>query len=715
MSYIQYDKDQDNLVTLTLDDPDMPVNVMNGAFIDGLDEAVERLEQEAGDISGVIITSGKDTFFAGGDLEEIIAVTPENCEAYFNKVMRIKKAMRRLECLGKPVVSAINGVALGGGYEICLATHHRIALNSRKVLVGLPEVTLGLLPGGGGVIRLVRLLGLQKALPFLTEGTKLSAQDALQSGVVDALAETKEDMLAQAKAWIAANPEAVQPWDAVDFTFPGGSTNNPDIQAFVGAATAKLQASKRDLYPAPKAILCAAVESMQVDFDTANLLEARYLTELAQSSVAKNMITTFFQMNKLNGGESRPNGFAPSKVSKIGILGAGMMGAGIAYAAAKCGIEVVLKDISQEAAEKGKSYSDTVASGLIAKGRMSEEKKQSLLSLIKPTASVEDLHGCELVIEAVFENRELKAQVTKETEAQLADDVIFASNTSTLPITGLATAYSKPNNFIGLHFFSPVDRMKLVEIICGKETSDETLAKAYDFVTQIKKVPIVVNDSRDFYTSRVYESYCDEGAWLLADGVDPALIENAAQQSGMPAGPLASVDAVSQKLVYSVKSQAKKDFEAEGNPFPEASQPPYIWVDRLTNEFDRKGKAFGAGYYEYPKGAKKYLWPELRNLQPSDKPKVPVQDIKDRILFRQCVEALRCLEEGVLRNVIDCNIGSMLGIGFPPYTGGQLQYINTYGLRKFTARAQELADAYGERFTPPQLLLEHAESEKAFV
>ncbi len=718
MNYANYEKDADGIVTLTFDDPDSKVNVMNSNFLDGLGRALDRLEADIDNVTGLIITSGKDTFFAGGDLEEIAQVDQDSVEAYYNKVLHVKSLLRRIERLGKPAVAAINGAALGGGYEICQACHRRVALDDAKVSIGLPEVTLGLLPGGGGVVRLVRMLGLKKALPLLLEGTRVRVGDALDTGLVDELAADRHDMLAKAKAWIQANPKAIQPWDQRGFEYPGGGLDSAEMRQFVTFAAAGLKAKTRDLYPAPKAILCAAVESMRVDIDTADRIESRYLAKLATTQVSKNMISTFYQMNRLRAGESRPKGFETSSVSRIGILGAGMMGSGIAYSAASVGIDVVLKDVCLEAAEKGKAYSDAVCSKQIARVAMSDADKSALLSRITPTADTADLAECELVIEAVFEDRELKSSVTKETEAVLGNNVIFASNTSTLPITGLAEASGTPQNFIGLHFFSPVDRMKLVEIICGEQTSDETLARAYDFVSQLRKIPIVVNDSRNFYTSRVFESGCDEGAWLLSDGVEPARIENLAQQAGMPVGPLASVDAVSQQLVYSVKHQAKKDFEQEGRDFPAADQPPFQWITRMVEEFDRKGKVHGAGYYEYFKDAdgkrRKRLWPGLSKAQPTAVKSVPDCDIVDRVLYRQCIEAVRCLEEGVLRSVVDCNIGSMMGIGFPAWTGGQLQFINACGVAAFTDRARQLADAYGERFAPPQLLLDMADNDQVF-
>jgi len=718
MSYVSYKKDNDGVVTVVFDDPGAKVNVMNSGFINGLNEAVGRLEAERETVTGVIIASGKDTFFAGGDLNELIAVDSTNVGAFFDRVMRIKSLFRRMEKLGRPVVAAINGAALGGGFEICLACHGRIALNDKRVVVGLPEVTLGLLPGGGGVVRLTRLLGLKKALPLLLEGTSVPAARALDLGLIDGLATDRDDLVQKAKAWISSHPNPVQPWDDRAFQFPGGGLESPAMRTYVTFAAADVQAKTQGLFPAPRAILCAAVEGMQVDIDTADRIEARYLAHVATSQVAKNMISYFFQMNRLRSGESRPTGFEKSSVSRLGILGAGMMGSGIAFMAAQAGIDVFLKDLDIATAEKGKSYSDVVASKLVASGKMSEAQKVALLSRIQATGQASDLAGCDLVIEAVFEDRALKRKVTEEIDAVLADDAIFASNTSTLPITGLAQAFSRPTDFIGLHFFSPVDRMKLVEIICGKQTSDATLARAYDFVRQLGMVPIVVNDSRDFYTSRVFESGCDEGAWLLSDGVEPARIENLARAAGMPVGPLASIDAVSEQLVYLVKTQARKDFEHEGRAFPAADEPPFQWIVRMVEEFDRRGKAYGAGFYDYLKDADgrryKVLWPGLLDAQPAPTRQVSDQDVRDRILYRQSIEAVRCLEEGVLRSVVDCNIGSILGIGFPKYTGGQLQYINACGVAAFATRAQELADSYGERFTPPRLLLDKAAAGSVF-
>jgi 3-hydroxyacyl-CoA dehydrogenase/enoyl-CoA hydratase/3-hydroxybutyryl-CoA epimerase len=711
MSGFRYEKDSDKIVTITMDMPGQPVNTMSDAFHIYLKETMETLEQD--DIAGVILTSGKETFFAGGDLNGILAYTPALKEERFERSMTMKARLRRLETLGVPVVAAINGAALGGGYEICQCTHHRIAMKNPKSLIGLPEVTLGLLPGGGGVTRLPRMLGLEKALPLLLEGTKLAPEKALEAGLVDDLAEDREELLAKAKAWIKANPEAQQPWDVKGYKIPGGDPSQPKIRSLISMAPSALRKKTRGLYPAPEAILAAAVECAQVDLETALRIESRYFLDIIATPVAKNLITNFFQTNKIKSGASRPQGFEKSKVNKVGILGAGMMGAGVAYAAAKVGIEVVLKDTSLENAEKGKDYSVKLLDKQLAKGRTTEEKKASLLALITATAEAKDLAGCELIIEAVFEDTDLKAKVTQEAEAFLVEGGVFASNTSTLPITGLAEASKDAASFIGLHFFSPVDRMPLVEIICGEMTSDQTLARAFDFVQQIRKTPIVVNDSRGFYTSRVFSTFIDEGCALLLDGVDPLLIDNLAKLAGMPVGPLTVQDEVSQQLSAKIKAANRKMTEAEGGVWVETASERVLKV--VTGEHGRLGRAYNGGFYDYPEEGGKQVWPKLHELFGQPNVQIGDDEIKDRLLFRQVIEAVKCFEEGVLRSVADCNIGSILGIGFPPHTGGQLQYINTYGIDKFVARAKELAQKYGERFEPPALLLEKAAKGEKFA
>jgi len=709
-----YEKDDNNIVTITMDMQGKSANTMDDSYIPAMELAVSRLEQDLneGTLSGVIITSAKDTFFAGGDLNSLLALKEEDRESFFTQVETVKSQLRRLETLKVPVVAAINGAALGGGYEIALACHHRIAIDN-KAIVGLPEVQLGLLPGGGGTVRLIRKLGLLTAFPILTEGKQFKAEAALAMTLIDDVADSAESMIQKAKAWISENPNAQQPWDMRGFKIPGGSPSNPKIVQMLAIAPSIMRSKTKGLMPAPEAIMSAGVEGAQVDFDTALRIESRYFVNLVLSPVAKNMISTFFfGLNKLNSGASRPKNFERNKVKKVGVLGAGMMGAGIAYCAARAGIEVVLKDVSQENAEKGKSYSDKVLTKQVSRNRLTTDKKEQILSRILATDKAEDLSGCDLVIEAVFESVKLKHQVAQEVENIVNSDAVIASNTSTLPITELAKGVNNSENFIGLHFFSPVDKMPLVEIICGKNTSDSTLAKAFDFVLQIKKTPIVVNDSRGFYTSRVFSTFLDEGAALLEDGVAPIVIENLASGAGMPVGPLAQQDEVSQRLAWEILSANKKYMQSKGLALEESSAERV--VGKMVNEHERLGKAFGGGYYDYAKDGTKQLWSKLAEVFPAKENNISHDDVKERLLFRQAIESVKCLEENVLRSVLDGNIGSVFGIGFPPHTGGAFQYINSYGLNNFINRAQVLIEKYGERFTPPQLLITKAQANENF-
>jgi 3-hydroxyacyl-CoA dehydrogenase/enoyl-CoA hydratase/3-hydroxybutyryl-CoA epimerase len=714
---IRYEKGQDNIVVLTIDMPGQSANTMNAAYREAMGATVARLEAEKDSIAGVIITSAKKTFFAGGDLNELIKVTKADAKPFYDMILNIKGQLRRLETLGKPVVAAINGAALGGGWEICLACHHRIALNTSSVQLGLPEVTLGLLPGGGGVVRMVRLLGLEKALPYLAEGKKIRPDAALKAGLIHDLAETPEEMLAKARAWVLANPNAVQPWDVKGYKIPGGTPSTPAVAQMLAIAPSVLRDKTKGCFPAPEKIMCAAVEGVQVDFDTAQIIEARYFTELTCGQVAKNMIGTFwFQLNEINAGSSRPQGFPQYVTRKVGVLGAGMMGAGIAYVSAAAGIEVVLKDVSIEAAEKGKAYSAGLLDKKVSRGQMTAEKRDAFLARIKPTVSDADFEGCDLIIEAVFEDRELKGRVTAATEAAALPDAVIASNTSTLPITGLATAVQKQDKFIGLHFFSPVDKMPLVEIIRGARTSDETLARGFDYVLQIKKTPIVVEDSRGFFTSRVFGTFTNEGIAMLGEGVSAAMIETEARKAGMPVGPLAISDEVSMSLMEHIRQQIK-DLAAEGKQAPQ--HPAFAVIDLMLKEYKRPGKAAGGGFYDYPAagapaGGRKHLWPELKTRFEKADAQISQEDVRDRLLFIQAIETVRCLEEGVLKSVADANIGSIFGIGFAAWTGGALQFINQYGVKDFVARAQYLAEQYGERFLPPALLLEKAAKGEMF-
>ncbi|MEO9523564.1 3-hydroxyacyl-CoA dehydrogenase NAD-binding domain-containing protein [Marinobacter alexandrii] len=716
MSAIRYDLGSDQILTLTIDMPGQSANTMNGAFREALTETVAQVKCDLDDLRGIIITSAKKTFFAGGDLKELHKVTRADAQAFEAMVNGLKADMRALETCGKPVVAAINGSALGGGLEIALACHHRVALNDDKLQLGLPEVTLGLLPGGGGTQRLPRMIGLEAAFPYLMEGKKVNPAAALKAGIVDELVDSTDDLITRARAFIEANPSCQQPWDQKGFSLPGGAPQHPAMAQKLAIAPAMLKQKTKGCYPAPERILSAAVEGAQVDFDNGSLIETRYFAELVIGQVAKNMTGTFwFQLNAIKAGGSRPNGIEKESFRKVGVLGAGMMGAGIAYSTATRGIEVVLKDVSVENAEKGKSYSDKLLAKKVSRGRMTEEQKAEILGRIKATDSADDLDGCDLVIEAVFEDSDLKAKVTQEAEPKLKPNGIFASNTSTIPITQLAEASNAPENFIGLHFFSPVDKMQLVEIIVGKNTSDDTLARAFDYVQQIGKIPIVVNDSRGFFTSRVFGTFVNEGICMLGEGIHPASIENAGVLSGMPVGPLAISDEVSLTLMRHIRDQSKKDTEAAGNTW--RPHPAEAVIDQMLDQHARKGKAAGAGFYAYPASGKKHLWPELESqfVDAGKARSAALQDLKDRILFIQAIETVRCLEEGVLRTIEDANVGSIFGIGYAPWTGGAIQFINQYGVRAFTDRAQELAQQHGERFAPPKLLLEKAEANAPFA
>lgn len=707
---IHYAKDEQHIVTLTLDLPGRSANVINAEFGAALANVLARLQAEA-DLAGVIVTSAKKTFMAGGDLAWLYAVT--DAAEVFHSTETFKASFRQLETLGVPVVAAINGAALGGGLELALACHHRIVLNNPRIKIGFPEVTLGLLPGGGGVTRLPRLIGLQAAFPLLTEGTQLNPEAAKAAGLIDALAEDKVEMQAQARAWIVANPQAVQPWDKPGYRIPGGDPKHPRVAQMLSVAPAMLKKRSYGNYPAPEAILSAMAEGTVVDFATASRIESRYFAQLATSQVAKNMINAFwFQLNEISSGASRPQTVPQRVTHTVGVLGAGMMGHGIAYVTAVSQTNVILKEVTLEQAEAGKAKIAALLDKRVAKGKLGATQREEILARIQPTADVADLAGCDLIIEAVFEDRDLKAKVTQEAEEVLAETAVFASNTSTLPITGLAVASKRPQNFIGLHFFSPVEKMKLVEIIVGAETSPDTLAKAFDFVLKIGKTPIVVNDSRGFYTSRVFGTYLQEGLALLGEGQHPRAIESAGLQAGMPVGPLALADEVSLGLMLHIREQTRKDLLAEGKSVP--GHPSDAVVDVMTGEYGRYGKARGAGFYSYPEGGKKHLWPELPIIFPSQGEPLSQVEMMERLMFAQALETVRCLEENVVTSVADANIGAIFGWGFAPFKGGTLQYINDYGLAAFVERSQVLAGKYGERFAPPAKLLAMREAGKVF-
>ncbi|GAB3198685.1 3-hydroxyacyl-CoA dehydrogenase NAD-binding domain-containing protein [Nocardioides hungaricus] len=735
-SAVRYDKDADGIVTLTLDDPTASANTMNELYQESMAAAVQRLYDElAADpdsVTGVVIASAKKTFFAGGNLKSMVQATREDAAAVFAMGEAVKAGLRRLELFPRPVVAAINGAALGGGFEICLACNHRIAVDDDSVKIGLPESTLGLLPGGGGVTRVVRLLGLQAGLmDVLLPGTQFKPSTAKEKGLVDELVATREELVPAAKAWIRANPEESQnPWDKPGYQMPGGSPTSPALAGFLPAFPALLRKqTKGAVYPAPRAILSAAVEGAGLDFDTASRIESRYLTNLIVNQGSKNMIQAFFfDLQAINAGRLRPEGVPPFKATKVGVLGAGMMGAGIAYSCARAGMQVVLKDVAQDAAERGKAYSERLNAKAISRGRLTEERSRELLDRITPTADPADLAGCDLVIEAVFEDPSLKQQVFAEVAPYVTGhgrgDALLCSNTSTLPITELAAGVDRPADFIGLHFFSPVDKMPLVEIIRGRETSDVALAKAYDVVQQIRKTPIVVNDSRGFYTSRVIGTQVMEGLAMLAEGCHPVSIERAATQAGYPVGPLQLSDELNMELMAKIQQASADAAAREGLSWvPSAGEAV---VARMI-ELGRPSRLKGAGFYEYDESGKRAgIWPGLAETFPVAAEAIPIEDMRERMLFIEALETAKCFEEGVIESAAAANIGSIMGIGFPAMTGGAAQFMQGYearppsgapgqvGLGAFVARADELAETYGDRFRPSAYLRDLAASNGSF-
>ena len=690
---------EDGIATITFDELGSPVNTMCQDWQEDLTEVTAQVVKDKEQIRGIILASAKTTFFAGADLKGTMRLQPSDAPMVFRQIEQTKKNFRTLETLGKPVVSCLNGAALGGGWEVAMTGHYRIAVDDSKIQFGMPEVTLGLIPGAGGITKMTRLLGLMGAQPYILESRLFDPREALELGVVHELVTDAGQLREKAMAWIDANPTAIQPWDDKAYKMPGGGPSNPKIASALVVAPAMMKKTSRGLYPAPEYALAAMVEGALVDFDTALRIESRYLAKLMVGPVARNMINTFFfNLNAIKSGQSRPKGVPRFKPTRVGVLGAGMMGAGIAFVQASRGINTVLKDVSMEKANTGKGYSVKITQARVDKGRMGLPEQAELLARITPTDQAADLQGCELIIEAVFEQRALKASVTRDAEPMLAAGGFFASNTSTLPISGLATASAHPDKFVGIHFFSPVDKMKLVEIIRGKQTDDETVARAFDYVQALGKIPIVVNDSRGFYTSRTFGTFVNEGTTMLSEGIPAAVIENAGIQCGMPVGPLAVIDETSLSLGTHVLDQTRADYAAEGKTYE--AGPGQLLVERMVKEFKRPGRAGGGGFYDYPaeKGARKTLWPGLRQL--FEKPDVAwdMQEVKDRILYRQAIETARCLDENVLTSVHDANIGSIFGIGFPAWTGGAMQFIYSTGIDAFCTRAATLATKFGAGF-----------------
>jgi len=705
----------DGVALVTLDLADRSMNVFTPAFTRDLSDVVHQLETRA-DIVGAVITSGKTGgFLAGADLTDFVNVhdrglTPQEAASL---VAPAADALRRLERCGKPVAAAINGLALGGGYELCLACHHRVLVDHPKAFVGLPEVTVGLLPGGGGTQRLPRLIGIAQALPLLLSGRHVGGAEALKLGMVDAVVPAGE-LLDTARRWLLAHPGARQPWDIKGFKVPGGAgaMARHAGQSF-GAELAKVRRDTQDNYPAPLAILSCVYEGTQLPIDRGLAIERGYFGRLLAGPVARNLMRTMF----INRGAARklarrPQGIAKQPVQRLGILGAGMMGAGIAHVAAAAGIDVVLLDTTQQQAQAGK---DRVAASYardVKSGRSTQQQADERLARIHPTEAFGELRGCDFVIEAVFEDRAVKAQAyanTRKALGELTPGFVMASNTSTLPVTGLAQQWVNPQDFIGLHFFSPVERMALVEVILGAQTSEHALARALDLVAQLGKVPVVVNDSPGFYTSRIFCAYIDEGMAMLAEGVAPALIENAARQAGFATGPLAVTDEVSLDLQQRVIRQSQAD-KLPARFLRRHSEP----VVEALLALGRQGRKSGGGFHDFPAGAPKRLWPGLSDLYPPAPKQPETVDVKHRLLYIQALESARCVEEKVVPEAADADLGAILALGYPAWTGGTLSFIETVGPHAFVAECDRLADHYGERFRPSPWLRDRASSRHAF-
>jgi len=724
---IRFDLDAEGIATLTIDLPGESMNVINEQFGQDFAELVDKIVSDDA-IKGAVITPGKRDFMAGADLRMLQNRTKAAKELgpkeLFEQNVSLNRLLRRLETGGhdakslqkggahaKPIVAAVKGRALGGGFEIPLACHFRVCTPDAQF--GLPEVMVGLLPGAGGTQRLPRLIGVQAALQFITTGKNLKAQEALGFKIVEAVVE-EDKLIETAKDLVRKNAKIVAPWDKKGFKFPGGggAMHPGAVQTFIGA-TAMARGQTWGNYPAVEAILSCVYEGSIVPMDTAVAIESKYFTKLIMGDVAPNMIRTLF-VNKqaAEKGLARPQGVPPVQIKKLGMLGAGLMGAGITYESARAGMEVVLLDRDQAAADKGKAYSENLVKKGVQKRKISQEDGEALLARIHPTTEYEALKGCDLIIEAVFESTEIKREVTQKEEAVVGPDTIFGSNTSTLPITGLQENWSKPENFIGIHFFSPVEKMPLVEMIMGRKTGDKALATALDFTRAIRKTPIVVNDARGFYTSRCVGVYIQEGHALLHAGVKPALIENAGRMAGFPMGPLQLNDSVAIDLSVKIAKQTMADLGQTLADLPAWSKVPFT----MSEDLGRHGIKNAKGFYDYDEGSvkPKQLWPGLAEQFPPADDQPSAEEVQKRLLYRQVVECARCFEEGVLTSPIDGDLGAIFGWGFGPFTGGPFSFIDTVGLKAFVAACDALTERYGDRFAPPQLLRDMAAQGRTF-
>jgi len=716
---IRWEQDGDGVVVLTFDDPAQAANTMNSRYRESFASVLDRLEAETESVAGVVLASAKPTFLAGGDLGELHGLGPGDAAKALAMTAGTKAQLRRLETFGRPVAAAINGAALGGGLELCLAAHHRVALRGPRVQVGFPEVTLGLCPGAGGIARSVRLLGIQSALTeLLLAGQRLRPDEALELGIIDANVDAPGDLIPAAKAWVLANPDARQPWDREGYAIPGGTPSDPTLAEMLPMFAANLSKQLKGApYPAPKAILSAAVEGAQVDFEGAQLIEGRYFAQLATGQTAKNMTQAFFfDLQRVNGEESPALDANVGLPTKAVVIGAGMMGAAIAFVCAESGLEVVLLDREKDVAERGKEYSERLLEKAIGRGRKTAAEAAEVLGRITPEAEFSSAAGADLVIEAVFEDPGLKSELLGRIEEHVAPASLLGTNTSSLPITDLAESVSRPEDFVGLHFFSPVDKMPLLEIVRGERTSDLTVARARSVARLLRKTPIVVNDSRGFFTSRVIGTFIDEGISMLTEGIPAASIEQASRQAGYPAPVLQLADELNLGLIRRIRREAVVAAEAAGESWD--PHPAETVIARMLDEFGREGKLSGAGFYDYSEGRRQKLWDGLGAAFGTAETPPSLGDLKERMLFVESLEAIKCLEEGVIGSVAEANVGSILGIGFPGWTGGVLQYVNGYegqGPERFVGRLAELEEAYGQRFAAPPLLIDQVASGRLFM
>ena len=699
---IQYRKDTDNIATLILDMSGRSGNLLNHQIVAAFAPVIEHLKEEkrAGKLNGVIITSAKQDFLESGDLDYLYRL--EDPARAFEASQQLKQFLRDLEVPGVPVAAAINGDALGTGFELTLACHYRIAIADSKMRLGHPEVKIGLIPSGGAVIRLMWLLGIERAYPLLLEGRRYSPQEALKVGLLDELADDRTDMLRKAKRWLLDHHDVRRPWDDPDGEIPGGTAADPNLGHRIRLLTARLSAKTNDLYPAKRAIIDLLAEASKLDFATAYRLDSRYYARVATDPVTKNMISTYwFDKQAVRSGVGRPKGYGKFRARRVGVIGAGMMGSGIAFLCLRNGFEVILKDVSQPIADRGKEYVADKIDEYIERGTFQPEDRERLLGRITTTNSSDLFTDCDIVVEAVFENKSVKIKVTREAEEHLDEYSIFGTNTLSIPITELGKESLRPENYIGLHFFSPAEQTSVVEVVKGARTSDETVARAFDFAISIRKLPIVVKDSWGFFAARVLNTYILEGVTMLNEGYPAALIENMGKQAGMHLGPLAMADELGLKLVMRYEQQAAEHY---GKRYKQHPAVPAL--NKVKEDLDRSGKSKRVGFYDYEPDGKSRLWPGLAEHFPVTKEDYDRRRMKHRFLFAQVIEAGWCLQEEVIEHIEAANLASVYGWGFPGYTGGVMRYIYSYGHEAFLDRCAELKERYGQRFTVPRYIRE---------